>query len=293
MGLKCYLCGNEDFKTVSDRLRYGEKKTVARCAGCDIVFINPPMTREEEGVYYQQEYGKVFAREKDTTPEELFNARNPEAAAYYDLVKPYLRKKDRCLELGCASGYFLNYIKDKVASVAGHEPFAAFRRYCEALGIPMIDDLEKCPDNAYDKIFMFFLLEHLSDPIPYLKNLDRILRPDGALLMILPNIKDALLTVYDIPAFRDFYFNIAHQFYYSKATLSLLLKKCGFTDYDIYPEQRYDLSNHINWMIAGKPGGQGKYNKVFGNATIRSYTEDLKKSFMCDTLFAVVKKIKS
>jgi len=290
MSRKCYLCGSEKSETISGRLRYGEARSVVKCAGCKLVFIDPPMTKKEEEVFYQEEYGKIFAREKDTTPEKLFNIRNPEALAYYDMVRPYLRKEDRCLELGCASGYFLNYIKDKVASIAGYEPFTAFRRYCESLGISMLDDLTKCGSGSYDKIFMFFLLEHLTDPVPYLKNLNRLLRRDGALLMVIPNVDDALLTVYNIPALKDFYFNIAHPFYYSKTTLSSLLEKSGFTDYDIRPAQRYDLSNHINWMIVGSPGGQGRYNDLLSDATRRSYAEDLKRQFRCDTIFVVVRK---
>jgi SAM-dependent methyltransferase len=154
----------------------------------------------------------------------------------------------------------------------------------------MLDDLKRCPDNSYDKIFMFFLLEHLYDPIPYLKNLNRILAPKGAILMVMPNAYDVLLNVYNIPKFKDFYFNIAHPFYYSKKTLSLLLKKAGFCNFNILPEQRYDLSNHMNWMMEGKPGGQGKYNHIFSRQVLKSYADVLKKNFICDTLFCIVRK---
>lgn len=287
---ECYLCGNRKYETVSDTLRYGEKKSVKKCLACELVFIDPPMTKGEEERFYQEEYGKIFAKEKDTTPEKLFNARYPEAVAYYELVKSYISKQDKCLELGCASGYFLNYIKDKVSAITGYEPFIEFKRFCSSLGINMVEDLEECADGSFDKIFMFFLLEHLNDPVPYMKNLERVLKPGGAILAVVPNVEDVLLSIYNIPKLREFYFTVAHPFYYSKKTLAAMFDKAGFTGYEILPAQRYDLSNHMSWMMEGKPGGQGKYNNVIGKKTLNSYAEDLKRKFKCDTLFAVIKK---
>ena len=63
-----------------------------------------------------------------------------------------------------------------------------------------------------------------------------------------------------------------------------------FAEPEIQAEQRYDLSNHMHWMTAGKPGGHGKYNAVFSPATLAAYAEDLKRKFLCDTLVATVRK---
>ena len=107
-------------------------------------------------------------------------------------------------------------------------------------------------------------------------------------MIVVPNVDDVLLSTYDIPKFNNFYFTPAHQFYYSKDTLGRLFTKAGLPKYEILPKQRYDLSNHMHWMMAGRPGGMGKYDDIFGDRLKRAYADDLVARFLCDTLFAVV-----
>lgn len=248
------------------------------------------MTPEEERVFYEAEYGEIYSTEKGTTPAQLFNARLNDAQEYYELVKDYINKDHDCLELGCASGYFLAAIKDKVRSVTGYETHLLLKQYCQEIGINMVECIGECKSNQFDRVFMFFLLEHLGDPVNYLAEVKRILKKGGKIFIEIPNVEDALLSLYNIPAFNNYYYTPAHQFYYSRKTLSELLLKSGFNDFEIIPVQRYDLSNHMHWMMNGKPGGQGLYTHIFTPELLKRYAQDLKDHFICDTLFAVVTK---
>ncbi|HMA05262.1 MAG TPA: methyltransferase domain-containing protein [Methanomicrobiales archaeon] len=288
--MQCYLCGNREFTLITERLRYEEPRAVYRCNRCGLVFLHPTMTPEEERAFYEKEYGEIFSKEKGTTPENLFEARSGDARMYRDWVSPFLDREDDCLEIGCASGYFLMAIREQVRSIHGMEPHAVLNRFCREMGISMIPDLAACRDGRFTKIFMFFLLEHLGDPAGLLAEAGRVLRPGGKLFIVVPNVEDALLSLYEIPAFRDFYYTPAHQFYYSKKTLSDLLVKSGFSRFGILPRQRYDLSNHMHWMQYGKPGGTGRYNAVFSEELRGEYAKCLTDHFLCDTLFAVAEK---
>jgi SAM-dependent methyltransferase len=290
IAVRCYLCGHEKHELVSAKIRYEQPRKAFQCSNCGLFFLYPQMTKEEERIFYEKEYGVIYSEEKGTTPKDLFNARLPDAKAYYELVKSYLSEKNDCLEVGCASGYFLATIKDKVKSVTGFETHTELRSYCKDIGINMIDRLEDGQDRQFDRIFMFFLLEHLGDPIGYLNSLSRVLKNGGYLFIEIPNVEDALLSLYDIPKFVEFYFTPAHQFYYSRKTLADMLRKAGFNDFEIKAVQRYDLSNHMHWMMAGKPGGMGRYDHVFDQDLLKAYAETLKTHWLCDTLFAVVKK---
>lgn len=288
--MKCYLCNNEEHTLISEKLRYESKSNVFKCNNCGLVFLYPAMTPEEERSFYEMEYGEIYSAEKGTTPAQLFNARLGDAQAYYELVKDYINKDHDCLELGCASGYFLAAIKDKVRSVTGYETHLLLRQYCQEIGINMIGSIGECKSNQFDRVFMFFLLEHLGNPVNYLAEVRRILKKGGKIFIEIPNVEDSLLSLYNIPAFINYYYTPAHQFYYSKSTLSDLLRKSGFNDFEIKPVQRYDLSNHIHWMMNGKPGGQGLFKHIFSPELIKRYAQDLKDHFICDTLFAVVTK---
>jgi SAM-dependent methyltransferase len=248
------------------------------------------MSPEEERIYYEQEYGEIYSNEKGTTPAQLFNTRLNDAALYYEWTKKYVDTTSDCLELGCASGYFLYTIKDHVKSVTGIETHILLKNYCRELGINMGDSLGEFRDNQFDVVFLFFLVEHIGDPIKYLQEIKRVLKYGGRIIIVVPNVDDALFKLYDIPGFRIFYFTPAHQFYYSKDTLSVLLKKAGFNRFDIHPIQRYDLSNHIHWLQNGKPGGAGKFKHIFSPALEVEYAKSLKEHFLCDTLLSVVTK---
>lgn len=288
---QCYLCQNDRFDLVTDKLRYDVQKKAYACKNCGLVFLYPRMNPEEERVFYEKEYGEIYSNEKGTTPERLFQSRLPDAKMYFEWVKDHLTSDSDCLELGCASGYFLATIKDHVASVSGIETHLLLNEYCKKIGIHTFESLDECKDAQFDCVFMFFLLEHIGDPIRYLIKVDRVLKKGGKLFIVVPNVSDALLKMYDIPAFKPFYFTPAHQYYYSKETLSGILKSAGMSDFTIYPHQRYDLSNHMHWMMYGKPGGVGRYNSVFSTKLLREYAKSLEEHFFCDTLFAVVKKI--
>jgi SAM-dependent methyltransferase len=284
------LCKSTEFQLVTDKIRYDAPRKIYRCAHCGLVFLYPQMSPEEERIFYEQEYGEIYSNEKGTTPAQLFKARLNDAALYYEWTKQYFDTTSDCLELGCASGYFLSTIKKHVKSVTGIETHILLKNYCRELGINMVESLSECSDNQFDVVFMFFLLEHIGDPKKYLQEIKRVLKNGGRIVIVVPNVDDALFKLYDIPGFRIFYFTPAHQFYYSKDTLSDLLKKAGFSQFMINPIQRYDLSNHMHWLQNGKPGGVGKFNHIFSHALEAEYAKSLKEHFLCDTLLSVVTK---
>lgn len=290
--MKCYLCNNEQHDLVTEKLRYGSPigANAYKCKNCGLYFLYPQMTPEQERIFYEKEYGEIFSDEKGTTPAQLFQKRQGDANMYYEWCKDYISKDQDCLEIGSASGYFLAKIKDKVKSVTGIETHKLLREYANKIGIYTVSSLDECRNKQYDSIFMFFLLEHLGDPIGYLKNLKHLLKPKGSIFIVVPNVDDILISTYEIKGLYEFYFTPAHQFYYSPQVLSTIFEKADFSSYKLNFFQRYDLSNHMHWMMAGKPGGQGKYNHIFSKDLLKKYADDLIKQRKCDTIFAVVKK---
>lgn len=287
-GVVCYLCSGTDVEVVADTFRYETPQAGYRCRGCGLVFIYPRMTAEEERKFYELEYGIIYSNEKNTTPADLFEARQGEARQFLSWTESHIRPADAALEIGCASGYFLDLIRDRVASVAGVETHAELREYARRLGIEVWDDLAKCPPASVDLVFVFFVLEHIGDPLAFLAGIRRVCRSGARVMFVVPNVDDALLSVYKVPRFRDFYFTPAHQFYYSPDTMTRLFQKAGFARFDIFQKQRYDLSNHVQWMIDGRPGGMGRFDHIFSEGLTDEYRRALEAHDVADALFAVV-----
>ncbi|PAB60656.1 hypothetical protein [Anaeromicrobium sediminis] len=58
----------------------------------------------------------------------------------------------------------------------------------------------------------------------------------------------------------------------------------------LYPYiQRYDISNHIQWLKNKVPGGQGMYNHLFTSNFKISYENMLIEQGKSDTVFAICK----
>jgi hypothetical protein len=104
-----------------------------------------------------------------------------------------------------------------------------------------------------------------------------------------PCASDPLVELYKVSAFDRFYWSVAHHWYFTKESLTEILKKVGYR-FKLFPEQRYDLSNHMTWMLEGKPGGLGRYSHIFGRDLEKRYKEKLKENWLCDTIIAVVSK---
>jgi 2-polyprenyl-3-methyl-5-hydroxy-6-metoxy-1,4-benzoquinol methylase len=101
-------------------------------------------------------------------------------------------KRGRLLEVGCGDGHRLAKIRALGWEVEGQEVNVAAASYAQdKLGLPVflgkLETLE-LPASAYDGIIMNHVIEHAHDPRSLIKECFRLLKPDGALTMVTPNI---------------------------------------------------------------------------------------------------------
>ena len=172
----------------------------------------------------------------------------------------------------------------------GIEPSGVFGDYVKKRGIKVYDSLKKLiykKKKKFNLIFHFFVLEHISDPIKFLKDQLLVLKKGGKIIFEIPNVAEPLHSLYKIPAFENFYWSIAHHWYFSEKSLKFLLSKIG-KPYKIILDQRYDLSNHMIWARDGKPGGMGYFKKILGSDVESNYKKSLIKSRTCDTLIGII-----
>lgn len=268
---------------------------IYQCSNCDIVFLHPIMSEEEEREFYESqwpEYMKERGAPGETNPREHYQGNYAEGERRLANLMPFLRPDMRVLELGAASAFLLDLVRPHVAEVTGIEP-GPYRPWVEEeIGIEMFGDLAEveAADRRFDLILAYYVVEHLRDPVADLRRLHDRLAPGGLLAIEVPNVNDALVRLYAVEAFDRFYWQRAHYFVYSHETLADVLKRAGFVEVQSLPEQRYDISNHLHWLATGKPGGKGKYAHLFDERVNAEYTRALREHWLCDTVFAVAKR---
>jgi 2-polyprenyl-3-methyl-5-hydroxy-6-metoxy-1,4-benzoquinol methylase len=187
----------------------------------------------------------------------------------------------------------LHPLKEKGYDCFGIEPSGLFSRYLKKSGIKSFSSLGRARQSRdwpekFDLIMHFFVLEHVEEPEKFLKEQLDCLSVGGSLIVEVPNCDDPLNKVYNIPEFQEFYWQVAHNWYFSYLSFNNLLKRVS-TNVEILLDQRYDLSNHMIWARDGIPGGAGKFSKQLGEDFEKQYRKMLIQTGFCDTLVGILR----
>jgi SAM-dependent methyltransferase len=268
-----------------------------KCDGCKMIYLFPPLSDEEDLSFYKKEFEKYMEKrtgqDKDwSSPEKHFISNQQEARRRMSFLESYLTEGQKMLEIGCSSGFMLSSLKDKGIDVYGLDLSDVFIEYVKSKGIHIYkncEELEKKHDLDFDLIIHYYVLEHIGNPVEFTKQYMALLNDNGKMIFEVPCATDPLIELYKVPAFNKFYWSVAHHWYFNRESLASLLEKTGYS-FELFPEQRYDISNHMTWMLDGKPGGLGRYNHIFGEELNTLYKRQMKKNWLCDTIVAVVIK---
>lgn len=300
---RCPLCNvGSDKQLVVTPHVFGNNTELSRsffhCEACDIRYQYPSLTPEEEAQFYANEFeGFMAGRSGEkggwNSPESHISANELTRQRRMAYIKSHLTTQADVLEVGCSSGFMLFPLRDEGHKCIGVEPSGVFSEYLKYREIETYDSLDQLqdfkPDKRFDLILHFFVMEHIADPLLFLRSQIDLLKPGGKIIFEIPNVADPLHSVFDIPAFERFYWSVAHPWYFSEDSLHYLLSMLE-RPYQVIREQRYDLSNHLIWARDGKPGGMNQFSEFFGEELDNAYKQTLIKRGACDTLVGLIKK---
>ena len=263
------------------------------CEQCGLIYLNPVLSQEDEAKFYAQEFEKFMDARAGSDrnwsgPEEHVQTNQDQVIRRSKFLESSLGPGIDVLEFGCSSGFMLDYFRGQGANTVGIEPSGGFSDFLSMKKHTVfrnIDELElEKPGIKFDLITHFFVLEHIDNTRSFLKKQLDLLKPKGKIIFEIPCALDPLTALYDIPEFEKFYWSIAHHYYFTPKSLAFILDDLE-CDYELIPEQRYDLSNHLTWAADGVPGGQNRYKDVFSSKLIDKYKRELMEANFYDTLF--------
>jgi 2-polyprenyl-3-methyl-5-hydroxy-6-metoxy-1,4-benzoquinol methylase len=225
----CNVCGADEtvlFARTKDL--YSQRiYTIVRCTNCNLVYVNPRRSDFEEG----------YATNEKALPYFL-SKMHSESSAFFFPASVLLKFKQRgmVLDVGCGIGHFLLEMRKRSFQVYGielNQQCAEYGREHFGLEIsPGTLDAAPFGDKQFDVITLLSTLEHLGTPQELLRNVKRVLKDDGVILMSLPNIRYLLLRIVHLMRW-DMHSTMldptGHLYYFSRETLRGLCKVVGLT----------------------------------------------------------------
>jgi len=267
----CPICG-ESASSHKVRVRSGKEMELWHCACCEYDFFSHDPTSSLAANKLDE--SRLRASGLNIPTRDIDFANGLKQSRQY--IDEYFDTDDqgvKILEVGCSWGYFLKLVRDAGASPFGIEVNSLRARYVNNdLKIPCFSDIESCESsgNRFNKIFLFYVLEYIPQPVTYIQRLINLLEEGGSLIIVTPNLDDALKDLYHIEGFINFFYDEHAINYFSTQSIRQIVKFLDKPSARIETHQGYSFINHMNWFLTNAPRTT---NVVGGDNFMRDITE--------------------
>lgn len=230
--LKSTSPNTADFRCTSSA--YGVHPPIVRCKRCGLVYANPrwdptlvndSYTAVQDPTYVEEREGRVLTFSRNLAPFENLIAKNSGTR--------------RLLDVGCHIGVMVELAQQRGWEAWGVEPSTWAAEQARARGLHVVTgtlDQANIPENYFDVVTLWDVVEHLTDPAAELRNVYRVLKPDGIFAIHTIDIESWFARVMGA---RWPWLMEMHLYYFSPRTLGKLLERHGFQVISSHAQGRF------------------------------------------------------
>jgi len=222
----CNLCGGDATQRVATQRGF----EIHRCCVCGLVYVNPRPKAEELASLYAAYHCRDAANEAswDRLMGRIFReSAGLLCAAWNGSRRP------RLLDAGCGYGGFVALMGERGWDAEGVDRslsvVEAARRKGRAVRLGTLEELPE-QQGPYDAVTMFYVLEHLPDPMGALRKVFDLLVPGGTLLIRVPHTTPIVRLLAPLGLGGALYDPPFHLYDFSPAVLREMLCRTGFVD---------------------------------------------------------------
>lgn len=248
----CDLCGNNKARIVYKKRgitpkyyfitdnSYGDHSQIVKCSDCGLVHCSPKEASKKLVERYQAFEDPNYEKERQArtiTHERVF--RN---------INNLHNSPGKLLDIGCATGTLLGIAQENGWKAVGVEPSKwASKIGKEKYGLNIVQgtlETVKFKNKSFDVVTCLDVIEHVSSPKKLLAGIHRILKKDGVLCIVTPDIGSLISRI-----LGENWWHIRpdHIYYFTEETISLLLLSQG---YRVEKIGRYRWTFSLNYWIS-------------------------------------------
>ena len=226
---KCPICSRHVISFVANV--YGWP--VHECAACGVGFVWPQPHEELLQSFYDAHYWADYMGDERPLyyrPELCSHIFKRQAQCFDRIMKG--RREARVLDIGSGDGTMLRLLADigykNVLGIDINETNA--RRARELLGVQVeAAAFLAFDEGGWDAITLWAVIEHLSDPVSYLRHARKLLKPGGMFILMTGDNASAQARVQGV--LDMWVYPPEHLFYFTRRSLRSLYGEAGYSGF--------------------------------------------------------------
>ncbi len=198
---------HQQFITVKDHSVSKENFHLYRDESLDLLITYPQPNEQELPKYYESEDYISHTDGKRSLFEKTYHfVKGIALKNKLQLINDLQKDKGKLLDIGAGTGEFLIVAKENGWETTGIEPSDKARNIALKKDVLLAESLAILEDHSFDVITMWHVLEHVPNLDYQIKELKRLLKPTGTIIIAVPNFNsfDAkyygqFWAAYDVP----------------------------------------------------------------------------------------------
>lgn len=225
----------------------------------DLVFTYPQPRPEKLSSYYESEDYISHTDSKRSLFEKLYHfVKEFALKKKINLINNLQPNKGVLLDIGAGTGDFLFIAQKNGWRSIGIEPNQKAKEIAQTKNVMFKDDTSQLADHSIDVITMWHVLEHVADLQLQIRELKRLLRPEGTIIIAVPNFNsfDAkhyknFWAAYDVPRHLWHFSQLSMEKIFEREKLQVVNTKPLIFDafYVAMLSEKYK-TGRINWVSA-------------------------------------------